>query len=106
MSELPQVGEHEVQTFAERIQRREQMQRSPVGTAKVLILAAKLQEEGRPWPTRREIADQLGVSLPLVDMVVSQRSATGDIDIRIGRDGRRYIELSRELRDCLRPSDG
>lgn len=103
MSELPQVGEHEAQILAERIQLRENLQRLPVGTAKVLILAAKLQEEGRPWPIRRAVADQLGVSLPLVDMVVSQRLATGDIELRIGRDGHRYIELSRELRDCLRP---
>jgi hypothetical protein len=103
MSELPQVGEHEVQVLAERIQLRENLRRPPVGTAKVIVFAAKLQTEGRPWPTRQEIAEHLGVSRPLVDMVVSQRSATGDIAIWIGQDGNRYIELSRELRDCLRP---
>jgi hypothetical protein len=80
---LPQVSEFVAQQLAEWIQSHEQMQRLPTGTAKVLILATLLHRKRQPWPTRQEVADHLGVSRPLVDMVVSQRSATGHIEVLI-----------------------
>lgn len=80
---LPQVSEFVAQQLAAYIQSIEQMQRTPIGTAKVLVLATLLHRKGEPWPTRQEAADHLGVSRPLVDMVVSQRSATGHIEVLI-----------------------
>jgi hypothetical protein len=78
---LPPVSEAVAHAVAEWLQGHEQMQRTPTGTAKVLTLAVLLHRKKQPWPTRQEVADHLEVSRPLVDMVVSQRSATGHLKV-------------------------
>lgn len=80
---LPEVSEYVAEQLAAYIQSIEQMQRLPTSTAKVLVLSVLLHRKNQPWPTRQEVADHLGVSRPLVDMVVSQRSATGHIEVLI-----------------------
>lgn len=82
-STLPVVTEYETRALAEWLHSREQMQRRPEATAKVLILAVKLARANLPWPTRQEVAQHLGVSRPLVDMVLSQRTATSHLEVVI-----------------------
>ena len=80
---LPEVSDYVAEQLAAYIQSIEQMQRTPTGTAKVLVLSVLLHRKKQAWPTRQDVADHLGVSRPLVDMVVSQRSATGHIDVLV-----------------------
>ena len=48
----------------------------------MLALAVKLHLDGqKPWPTRQQVADHTGVSLPMLDVVMSQRQATKDITV-------------------------
>ena len=79
--DLPPISSFEIGGVADWLQAQENMQRKPEATAKVLILAVKLYKKNQPWPTRRQIADYLQVSLPLIDVALSQRQATGHIQV-------------------------
>lgn len=74
---LPVIDPHAVVAVTEWLFSRETMQRRPEATAKLLVLAVKLHQIRRPWPTRPAVAGHLGVSLPLVDVAISQRRASG-----------------------------
>jgi len=80
---LPEIRDEEITAVTEWLQSRERTQRRPEATAKLLILAVKLYRTRTPWPTRPAIAEHLGVSLPLVDVAISQRRAEGLIKVVI-----------------------
>jgi len=78
---LPDINQ-EAQAIADWLKDREGAQRRPEQTARVLALAVKLHLDGqKPWPTRQQVADHTGVSLPMLDVVMSQRQATKDITV-------------------------
>ena len=80
---LPAISSHEINVVTDWLYSQERMQRRPEATAKLLILAVKLHKTHSPWPTRPAIAKHLGVSMPLVDVAVSQRRAQGLITLAI-----------------------
>lgn len=83
---LPKVSEFVANYVAQELYNREVMQRTPINTAKVLVFAVLMHrttETRRAWPIRQEVADHLGVSKALLDMVISQRSATGHLELNI-----------------------
>jgi len=78
---LPSI-EDEAQVIADWLQEREGPQRRPEQTARVLALAVKLHLDGRrPWPVRRQVSEHTGVSLPMIDVIMSQRQASQDITV-------------------------
>jgi hypothetical protein len=79
---LPDV-EAAAQAITEWLQQHEGAQRRPEQTGRVLALAVKLHARGQPWPTRRQVHEHLGVSLPMIDTVISQRQATGHLKVVI-----------------------
>lgn len=102
---LPSVMSHETDAVVEYLQSLEHSQRRPLATARLLVLAVKLHLIGQPWPTRPELAKHLGVSLPLVDVAISQRRAQGLITVVIeakaGRvKGRQSTVTHRFIEPC------
>lgn len=63
------------------------MKRPPEATAKVLVLCVELHLQGQPFPPHKDVAAHLGVSIALVERVLSQRVATKDIRVE-----RKYIK--------------
>ena len=61
----------------------ERMQRRPEATAKLLVLVCNLYRRRIPWPTRPAVAQALGVSMPLIDVAISQRRAQKLIEVVI-----------------------
>ena len=111
---LPDIS-YESGVIADWLKEREGPQRRPEQTAKVLALAVKLHLDGvRPWPIRRQVAAHTGVSLPQIDVVVSQRQANGDINVwtatvkgNINRSResvitQKFIQPSQELLDVVK----
>ena len=97
-----------MQAVVEYLQSLEHSQRRPEATARLLVLVVKLYLARIPWPSRPVVAGHLGVSLPLVDVAISQRRAQKLIKVVIetvrGRVKRRdsvithrYIEPCPEL---------
>jgi hypothetical protein len=80
-AELPVVSNHVAQKLVDWLKDREQMQRPPEATAKVLAFIILAYEKKLPFPTRPELAAHLGISVPSVDVVLSQRQGTKDIRI-------------------------
>jgi hypothetical protein len=78
---LPVVSNHVVQKLVDWLKDREQMQRPPEATAKVLAFIILAYEKRLPFPTRPQLAAHLGISVPSVDVVLSQRQGTKDIRI-------------------------
>ena len=74
---LPPVLPHEIDAIRDWLYGRVKMQRRPEQTAKLLVLAVKLDKEKMPWPTRRAIAEHLGISMAMVDATLSQYRANG-----------------------------
>jgi hypothetical protein len=54
-----------------------------VATAKFLVFCVILHDAGEPFPPRRDVAQHLGVSIPLIDTALSQRQGTKHISIRL-----------------------
>jgi len=78
---LPPI-EYEAQALAEWLKEREGPQRRPEQTARVLALAVLLHlDDRKPWPVRRQVSEHTGVSLPMHDVIMSQRQASGDITV-------------------------
>ena len=77
------------------IKSREQMQRPPDATAKVLAFVILAYRERLPFPTRPALAAHLGVSVPAIDVVLDQRKSTGDLRV-----------VSRFRKGCLRNQVG
>jgi hypothetical protein len=105
---LPSIDPFVVEAVTDWLYSRETMQRRPEATAKVLVLAVKLHQIRQPWPTRPAVAEHLQVSLPLVDVAVNQRRASGLLKIAVAtHKGNvkkrksvitlRYLEPSAEL---------
>jgi predicted transcriptional regulator len=80
---LPEINDYVAHCLAKWLHSREEMQRTPHATAKVLSLAVKLDQAKQPWPTRQAVADHLHVSRPMVDVVLSQRRGTKHLKVRI-----------------------
>jgi len=99
--------------IADWLKEREGPQRRPEQTGRVLALAVRLHlDGGLPWPVRRQVSEHTGVSLPMIDVVISQRQASGDLKVDWGiRKGNvkkhqsvitdRFIRPSRELIDLV-----
>lgn len=82
-ADLPRVTAAEVDAVVDYLQSFERTQRRPEATAKLLVLAVKLHQKHVPWPSRPAVAAHLDVSLPLVDVAISQRRAQGIIKVVI-----------------------
>ena len=80
---LPPISPYVLTTMTEWLYGRERMQRRPEATAKVLCLVCALHRDRRPWPTRPAVAKALDVSMPLVDVAISQRRADGLLTVVI-----------------------
>jgi hypothetical protein len=80
---LPMPPDHAVRSLVEWIRGRENMQRPPETTAKILAFMVMLDDRHLPFPTRPIVAEHLGVSVPAIDVVLSQRQATDDIAVYI-----------------------
>jgi hypothetical protein len=80
---LPIIDGYVVDQLTKLLRERGQTQRPPAATAKVLALIVKLNDHRPPlpFPTRPVIAAHLDISVPTVDVVLSQRQATDDIKI-------------------------
>ena len=105
---LPPVNSYVINEITEWLYGRKRMQRRPEATAKVLWLVCMLHKDRIPWPTRPAVSGHLGVSMPLVDVAISQRRADGLLTVVIetkrGHVKQRasvvtdkYIEPSEEL---------
>lgn len=78
---LPDIS-YETDIIANWLKDREGPQRRPEQTARILALAVRLHLDGvKPWPVRRQVSAHTGVSLPMLDVVMSQRQANGDISV-------------------------
>lgn len=105
---LPDVT-YEADILATWLKETEAPQRRPEATAKILALIVKLHLDGmKPWPTRRQVQAHLGVSLPMIDVVLSQRQASGQLTVwtrtvegnvvqRLSVITLRFIQPSQEL---------
>ena len=78
---LPNILSSEVQAVVNYLQLLEHSQRQPEATARLLVLVVKMHHTHTPWPTRGEVARHLGISMPLVDVAISQRQAQGLIRV-------------------------
>jgi hypothetical protein len=99
MERLPQITDAEARYVAERLYETE-MQHVSFEAAKVLVFAVKLHLLKRKWPTRQGASRHIGVSLPLHDMVISQRTASGHLKLTVVTNRgivRRYLKPSDEL---------
>ena len=78
---LPDIR-FEAEALADWIKETEGPQRRPECTGQILGLAIVLHRAGKqPWPTRQQIKAHTGVSLPMIDVVMSQRQAKGMISV-------------------------
>jgi len=78
---LPAIDD-EAEIIADWLKDHEAAQRRPEQTARVLALAVRLHLDGvQPWPVRRQVSAHTGVSLPMLDVVMSQRQASGHISV-------------------------
>jgi hypothetical protein len=113
---LPPVNSYVINGITDWLYGRERMQRRPEATAKVLWLVCTLHKERIPWPTRPAVSNHLGVSMPLVDVAISQRRADGLLTVVIetkrGHVKQRasvvtdkYIEPSEELFKVFRDAE-
>jgi hypothetical protein len=96
---------HETDAVVEYLLSLEHSQRKPQATARLLVLAVKLHLTRQPWPTRPELAKHLNVSLPLVDVAISQRRAQGLITVLIeckmgGVKGRQSTVTHKFIEPC------
>lgn len=82
MSEdLPMVSDHVAAKLAAWLKEHEQMMRHPEATAKVMAFIILAYEKRLPFPPRPSLAEHIGVSVPNIDVVLSQRQGTRDIRI-------------------------
>jgi hypothetical protein len=81
--DLPRPSEHAVRAVMTWLQEEEPIMRPPVATAKFLVFCVILHDAGEPFPPRRDVAQHLGVSIPLIDTALSQRQGTKHISIRL-----------------------
>jgi len=105
---IPEPSDYVVRAIADWLQSQEPSQRVPVKTATVLALVCLLYRDKRSFPTRPAIAKQLGLTEAIIDLTISQRTATGLLQLvtktEMGRVKKRpsvitvrYIEPSLEL---------
>jgi hypothetical protein len=81
--DLPRPSDHAVRAVMTWLQEEEPIMRPPVATAKFLVFCVILHDAGEPFPPRRDVAQHLGVSIPLIDTALSQRQGTKHISIRL-----------------------
>jgi hypothetical protein len=113
---LPEIS-FETGVIADWLKDREGPQRRPEQTARVLALAVvlHLHPDGiQCWPVRRQVSTHTGVSLPMLDVVMSQRQANGDISVwtttvkgNINRSRessitQKFVQPSKELIDLVK----
>lgn len=78
--DLPGIDPVAVDRLTEYLRARSWSQRPANATARVFVLIIRLWQDKTPFPTRQEVADHLGVSVPTVDLVLARRNA-GDLQI-------------------------
>lgn len=76
---LPEVHGAVVDHVVDWLRSEKDMQRPPLAAAKLLILLVKLYRDHNPVPTRAAIATHLDIAVPTVDIVISNRIATGHL---------------------------
>ena len=81
METLPDVHDSVVQHVVEWLRGQQAAQRPPEAAAKLLIFLVKLYRDHIPLPTRAVIAKHLGIAIPTVDIVISNRQATGHLKL-------------------------
>lgn len=77
---LPRIDAEAVDRLTAYLRGRSWSQRPAQATARVLALIVRLWEDERPFPTRAQVADHLGVSVPTVDLVLA-RHRRGELKI-------------------------
>jgi hypothetical protein len=78
---LPEIHDAVVQHVVDWLRSEKAMQRPPEAAAKLLILLVKLYRDHIPIPTRAVIAKHLDIAIPTVDIVISNRIATGHLKL-------------------------
>ena len=78
--DLPRIDPVAVDRLTAYLRTRSWSQRPAQATARVLALMVRLWEENREFPTRAQVAEHVGVSVPTVDLVL-KRYRTGEIVI-------------------------
>lgn len=81
IQDLPDIHDSVVQYVVDWLRSERAMQRPPEAAAKLLILLVRLNREHIPLPTRATIARHLGIAIPTVDIVISNRIATGHLQL-------------------------
>jgi hypothetical protein len=113
MPMLPPVYQYETDAIASWLYGRVRMQRRPEATAKLLVLAVKLDRDKMPWPTRKAIAEHIGISMAMVDATLQQYRADNLLVTEYvsvpGRNKqrktmitRKYVRPAQELIDLVR----
>jgi hypothetical protein len=78
---LPEIHDAVVEHVVDWLRSEKAMQRPPEAAAKLLILLVKLNRDHTPLPTRAAIARHLDIAIPTVDIVISNRIATGHLKL-------------------------
>jgi len=107
---LPRIDPQAVECLTAYLRGKSWSQRPAQASARVLALMVRLWEDKREFPTRKAVADHVGVSVPTVDLVL-QRHRTGELQIvyegaGAPLRGRRWVVPSDELRAIGRASIG
>src|SRR5262245_4068341 len=105
---LPALAPHVIDGVTQWLVDRDDKLRSrqPEATAKFLVLCAKLHLQNRPFPTYKEAAEHLGVSLSLITAALSARVATKDISISLKFiEGNVKRRVSTKRLQMIKPSD-
>jgi hypothetical protein len=71
-SALPRIDPVAVEKLTAYLRGRSWSQRPANATARVLALMVRLWEDEIPFPTRAQVADHVGVSVPTVDLVLAR----------------------------------
>ena len=105
---LPRIDPVAVDRLTAYLRGKSWSQRPAQATARVLALMVRLWEDRREFPTRQQVADHLGVSVPTVDLVL-RRHRTGEIAVVYENGppvvrGRRWVVPSEAVRAIGRSS--
>ena len=107
---LPPIDPAAVDRLTAYLRGRSWSQRPAHATARVLALIVRLWEDRREFPTRRQVADHVGVSVPTVDLVL-RRHRTGEVMVVYEAAapvlrGRRWVVPDKEIRRIGKSSGG
>lgn len=72
---MPTLCDTQIGKVREFLQKRYGMKRPPRAAAAMLVLVYELWRQGEPWPTRRTVADHIGMSVYGLDGALSVATA-------------------------------